>query len=137
MDVTVKPDGKISLPLINDVQAADLTPLELSGVITERLRPYFTDPHVTVVVTQVVSPKIFVIGNVARPGNYPLRQKTTVLQALALAGGFTTFASPRNMTLLRTTGNRQEVRKIDFYKMIDEGGLGNDTLKAGDTIVVP
>lgn len=137
MDVTVRPDGKISLPLINDVQAADLTPVELAGAITERLRAYIKDPHVTVIVSQLVAPKIYVIGSVLRPGNYPLRQEMSVLQALSLAGGFTTFASPGNIKLLRRTGNGQEIRKINYYKLIDEGGEGNDKLKPGDTIVVP
>ncbi len=137
MDVTVRPDGRISLPLIKDIQAANLTPLELAGAITEKLRAYIKDPQVTVIVAQVVAPKIFILGNVPRPGTYPLRQEMTVLQALSLAGGFTTFASPRNITLLRSAGNGQEVRKIDYYKMIGEDAEGNHTLKPGDTIVVP
>jgi polysaccharide export outer membrane protein len=137
MDVTVRPDGKISLPLINDVQAAGLTPVELAGAITERLRAYINEPQVNVIVTQLNAPKIFVIGNVLRPGNYPLRQAMTVLQALSHAGGFTTFASPRNIKLLRNTANGQEIRKINFYKMIGEDGEGNHLLKPGDTIVVP
>lgn len=137
MDVTVRPDGKISLPLINDVQAAGLTPVELAGAITEKLREYIRDPHVTVIVSQLVAPKIYVIGNVLRPGNYPLRQEMSVLQALSLAGGFTTFASPGNIKLLRSTGKGQEIRKINYYRLIEEGGGGNHMLKPGDTIVVP
>lgn len=137
MDVTVRPDGKISLPLINDVQAADLTPAELADAITEKLRAYIKHPQVTVIVSQLLAPKFYVIGNVLRPGNYPLRQEMSVLQALSLAGGFTTFASPGNIKLLRSTGKGQEIRKINYYRMIDKGGEGNHMLKPGDTIVVP
>jgi len=136
-DVTVRPDGKISLPLINDIQAAGLTPAELANVISQKLLEYIKDPHVTVVVTQLIATKIYVMGNVLKPGNYPLRQEMNVLQALSLAGGFTTFASPRSIKLIRGTGNGREILKINYYKMIEESGEGNYMLKPGDTIVVP
>jgi polysaccharide export outer membrane protein len=117
-DVTVRPDGKVSLPLINDIQAAGLTPAELANVIRQKLLVYIKDPHVTVVVTQLIATKIYVMGNVLKPGNYPLRQEMNVLQALSLAGGFTTFASPRNIKLIRGTGNGREILKINYYKLI-------------------
>jgi len=137
MDLTVKPDGKISLPLINEIHAADLTPIELSDVIAQDLKKYMKDPYVTVIVTQANFRKIYLIGNVLRPGAYPLRQDMTVLQALSLAGGFTTFASPREMKLISGTGTKQEIRKINYYKMIEDIELGHYILKAGDTIVIP
>jgi len=136
-NVTVRPDGKISLPLIKEIHAADLTPMELSDVITQSLKEYMKDPHVTVIVTQTNSPKIYLVGNVLRPGSYPLRHDMTVLQALSLAGGFTTFASPRDLKLISGTGTRQKIRKINYYKMIEDIDLAYYMLKSGDTIVIP
>jgi polysaccharide export outer membrane protein len=136
-DVTVKPDGKISLPLIKEIHAADLTPMELSDVIAQNLKKYMKDPYVTVTVTKINSKKIYLVGNVLKPGSYPLLRDMTVLQALSLAGGFTTFASPRNMKLISGTGTRQKIRKINYYKMIEEIETGYYMLKPGDTIVIP
>ena len=137
LDVTVRPDGKISIPLIRDVQAANLTTVELADAIHKRLLAFVKDPQVSIVVTQANSAKIYVIGNVTRPGSYPLRGEMSALQALSLAGGFTQFASPRSIKIVREIGGKQEVRKINFYDMIDDGGQGNYLLKAGDTLVVP
>ena len=137
MDVTVRPDGKISFPLIKEIHAADLTPMELSYVITQNLKEYMKDPQVTVILTQTNSQKIYLVGNVLRPGSYALRNEMTVLQALSLAGGFTIFASPRDMKLISGTGTRQEIRKINFYKMIEDSELNYHMLKPGDTIVIP
>jgi polysaccharide export outer membrane protein len=137
LDVVVRPDGKISFPLIQDVQAEGLTAAELSSAIHQRLQSFIKDPQVSVIVTQVNAPKIYVIGNVTRPGPYPLRSETSILQALSLAGGFTQFASPRSIKLVRGTGAKQEVRKVNYYSLIDDRGEGNYVLKPGDTIVVP
>ena len=137
MDITVKPDGNISLPLIHEIHAANQTPIELSDVIAQDLKKYIKDPNVTVIVTQANSRKIYLIGNVLRPGAYPLRHDMTVLQALSLAGGFTTFASPREMKLISGTGTKQEIRKINYYKMIEDIELGHYMLEPGDTIVIP
>ena len=137
IDVTVRPDGKISLPLIKDIQAADFTPVELSDVIFRNLKEYIYYPHVTVTVTQTNSRKVFLIGNVIRPGSYMLRHDMTVLQALSLAGGFTTFASPRDMKLIRDAGGKQESRSINYYKMIKDAEVDDYLLKPGDTIVIP
>ena len=136
-EVVVRPDGKISLPLVQDVQAEGLTVAELAGVIHQKLLPYIKDPQVSVIVTQVNAPKIYVLGNVTRPGTFPLRSDTSVLQALSLAGGFTQFASPRSIKLVRGLGTKQEVRKINYYSLIDGVGTGNYLLMPGDTIVVP
>jgi polysaccharide export outer membrane protein len=137
LDVVVRPDGKISVPLIQDVQAEGLTTTEIADVIHQRLLGFIKDPQVSVIVLHVNAPKVFVIGNVARPGPLPLRGDLSVLQALSLAGGFTPFASPRKMKLVRGTGPKQEVRKINYYNLLDAGGEDNYLLKPGDTIVVP
>lgn len=137
LDVVVRPDGNISFPLVQDVQADGLTAAELADLLHQKLLVYVKEPQVSVIVTQVNSPKIFIIGSVARPGPYPLRSDTSVLQALSLAGGFTQFASPRSIKLVRKVGAKQEVRKINYYSLLDAKGEGNYLLIPGDTIVVP
>ena len=137
LDLVVRPDGKISMPLLQDVVAEGLTAAQLAANIQEGLSAYIVSPEVTVIVLQINAPKYYVIGYVARPGTFPLRGDTSVLQALALAGGLTQFASPRNIKLIRANRGKQEVRKLNYYKLIEEGGEGNYLLKSGDTIVVP
>ena len=137
LDLVVRPDGKISMPLIQDVTAEGQTAVELANTIHQRLLTFIKEPQVSVIVLQVNAPKYFVIGNVTRPGTYPLRSETSVLQALSLAGGFTQFASPRSIKLVRNSAGKQEVRKVNYNNMIDESGEGNYILKSGDTIVVP
>lgn len=136
LDVPVRPDGKISLPLIQDVQAEGLTAAELSDVIHLKLLPFLKEPNVAVIVTQVNAPKVFVIGYVARPGPYPMRSDMSILEALSLAGGFTPFASPKSIKVVRKVGGKQEIRKVNYYEMLDAGG-GSYLLKPGDMIVVP
>ena len=137
LDLVVRPDGKISMPLIQDVVAEGQTAAELANTVQQKLLVFIKEPQVSVIVLQVNAPKYFVIGNVTRPGTYPLRSETSILQALSLAGGFTQFASPRSIKLIRNTAGKQEVRKVNYNKMIDEDGEGNYLLKSGDTIVVP
>jgi polysaccharide export outer membrane protein len=137
LDVVVRPDGKISVPLIQDVQAAGLTAGQVAAAIQRNLLTYIKDPNVSVIVLQVNASKYFVIGYVKSPGVFPLRGDVSVLQAISLAGGFTDFASPRKIRLVRNAGHRQEVRVINYYDIIDRGGVGNYLLKPGDTIVVP
>jgi polysaccharide export outer membrane protein len=137
LDLVVRPDGKISMPLLQDVPAEGLTAAELAADIQKKLSAFIVNPEVSVIVLQVNAPKFFIIGSVTRPGTFPLRSNTSVLQALALAGGFTPFASPRSIKLIRSTRGKQEVRDINYYKFIEEGGEGNYLLKSGDTIVVP
>ena len=137
LDLVVRPDGKISMPLIQDVMAEGQTAAELATQIQQKLTAFVKEPQVSVIVLQINAPKFYVIGNVVRPGTYPLRGETSVLQALSLAGGFTQFASLRSIKLIRNTGGKQEVRKINYYDVIDKGGEGNYLLKSGDTIVVP
>jgi polysaccharide biosynthesis/export protein len=133
----VRPDGKISMPLLNDIPAAGLTPLQLKDSITEKLKKYIADPRVTIVVTAMNSRRIFVTGEVLHTGPMVLLPHMTVLQALAQAG-FTQFANPKNIYLLRTENGKQE--KLPFnYKEVVKGNHPeqNIALKAGDTLVVP
>jgi polysaccharide export outer membrane protein len=133
----VRPDGKISLPLLDDVQAAGMTPLQLKDSIKEKLKKYIADPRVTVVVTAMNSQRIFVAGEVAHPGAMALLPKMTMLQALASAG-FTQFANLKSVYLLRTENGQQT--KIPFnYKDVVKGNHPeqNIMLKPGDTVVVP
>lgn len=133
----VRPDGKISLPLLNDVPAAGLSPMQLAASITDKLKKYISDPRVTVVVTAMNSRRIFVTGEVAHPGAMPLLPNMTVLQALASAG-FTQFANVKGIYLLRTENGRQG--KLPFnYKEVVKGKRSEENimLKPGDTIVVP
>jgi polysaccharide biosynthesis/export protein len=133
----VRPDGKISLPLLNDVPAAGLTPLQLGASITEKLRKYIADPRVTVVVTAMNSRRVFVTGEVVHTGAMPLLPNMTMLQALSSAG-FTQFASVKNIYLLRTENGKQV--KLPFnYKEVVKGNHPeqNIMLKPGDTVVVP
>jgi len=136
--IPVRPDGNISLPLLNDVHAAGLTPTQLAAQITVRLNKYLTNPQVTVIVTAINSQRIYILGEVLRAGAYPLLPGMTMLQALSTAGGFTQFASTKNIYVLREE-NGNQVKHPFNYKEVVSGGKPeqNTTLKAGDTIVVP
>lgn len=139
--VTVRPDGKISLPLIGDVPAAGLTAAQLQEAITEKLTPYYKDlPAVSVIVQEVRSYVIYVLGEVQRPAQYSVKRGTTLLQAIALAGGFTPFAATDNILVLRqTTPNHNEVALSARYKDIvsRQHPESNILLKPGDTIIIP
>ncbi|RMG59757.1 MAG: hypothetical protein D6713_04615 [Deltaproteobacteria bacterium] len=137
-DVMVRPDGKISLPLIQDVTAEGFTTEELKKIIEVRLKEFIIEPVVTVVVREVNYPKFFIMGEVAHPGTYPLREKLTLLQAISVAGGFTQFASPSRIVLIRRKGNYQEKVTVNYYKILKSNpGEENVILKPGDTIIVP
>jgi polysaccharide biosynthesis/export protein len=135
----VRPDGKISLPLLHDVQAAGLTPMQLQEKLAIALGEFMPNPEVSVTVTDVRSYRVSVLGEVMRPGVLQLKSDTTVLEALALAGGFRDFASPGKIMILRKNGDGQ-THKIPFnYNRVvkDNRGEGNVTLKSGDVVVVP
>jgi len=136
--VPVRPDGKISLPLLNDVQAAGSTPMKLASTITKELQQYVTDPHVTVVVTNINSKRIFLVGEVGHVGSLNMLPNMTVLQALASAGGFTQFANLKKIYILRNENGKQIKIPVN-YKVIVNGQSPeqNILLKPGDTIVVP
>ena len=136
--VTVRPDGKISLPLINEIQAAGLTPSELRDEIAKRLTEFMAPPEVSVLVNEVRSFKISVLGEVQRPGRYDLHSRTTVLDALALAGGFKDFASKNKIVILRSNGNTTERRDFNYKRAIAPGGEAyNFELLPNDIIIVP
>jgi polysaccharide export outer membrane protein len=136
--VPVRPDGKISLPLLNDVQAAGLTPSQLAAQITDSLKKFVTNPQVTVIVTTINSQRVYILGEVTRPGAFPLLPNMTVLQALSSAGGFTQFAREKNIYVLRNEDGKQVKHPFNYKAVV--GGKNTDqdiVLKAGDTIVVP
>ena len=133
----VRPDGMISLPLLNDVQAAGLTPMQLASSITEKLKKYLADPRVTVVVTQMNSQRIYVTGEVLHTGAMPLLPNMTVLQALASAG-FTQFANTKGIYVLRVENGRQQKIPINYKQLVKGEAMGQNILmRPGDTIVVP
>jgi polysaccharide biosynthesis/export protein len=136
--VPVRPDGKISLPLLNDVQAGGLTPSQLAEQITKNLKKFITDPQVTVIVAQINSQRVYILGETARPGAYPLLPGMTVLQALSSAGGFTLFANVKKIYVLRKEGGKQEKFFFNYKEVVDgKNADQNIELKAGDQIVVP
>lgn len=136
--VPVRPDGKISLPLLNDVQAAGLTPTQLADQITANLKKFVTDPQVTVIVTEINSQRVYILGEVTRPGAYPLLPQMTLLQAISSAGGFTQFANQKRIYLLRQENGKQERHPFNYRDAINgKNSDQNLVLKAGDQIVVP
>jgi polysaccharide export outer membrane protein len=133
----VRSDGMISLPLLNDVQAAGLTPMQLATSITAKLKKYLADPRVTVVVTQMNSQRFYVTGEVLHTGAMPLLPNMTVLQALASAG-FTQFANTKGIYVLRVVNGKQQKIPVNYKQLVKGDAMGqNILLKPGDTIVVP
>jgi polysaccharide biosynthesis/export protein len=136
--VPVRPDGKISLPLLNDVTAAGLTPMQLQAAITEGLKKFISEPQVTVIVTQVNSRRVYVLGEVARTGALPMLPNMTVLQALSAAGGLSQFAKQNGIYVLRTENGRQQTFPFNYKEVVrGKHPEQNILLKSGDTIVVP
>jgi len=138
-DVVVRPDGKISLPLLNEIQAAGLTPSELRERLTDESKRYIEDPNVTVVVKQINSRKVFITGEVAKPGPYPLTAPTTVLQLIAMVGGLKEYADSKKIAVVRTDKNgRQTMFRFNLKDVIAGKNLRqNIELMPGDTIIVP
>lgn len=136
--VPVRPDGRISLPLINDVQASGMTPQQLAATMTEKLRKYFNDPQVTVIVTAINSQRVFVVGEVLRAGAFPLIPGMTVLQALSSAGGFTTFANVKKIHVIRLRDGKQIELHFNYQDVLKGNNPDqNIKLERGDTVVVP
>lgn len=133
--VPVRPDGKVSIPLVNDVTAAGLTPMELRDLLTTKLSEYVQNPDVSVVVREIRSLKVSVIGEVRTPGRYDLKGPFTVLDALAQAGGFTEFAARKKITVLRGTGANLQRLPFNFVAAVSQGE--NLLLQPGDIVVVP
>ena len=136
--VLVRTDGKISFPLLNDVQAAGLTPLEMKKNMEAGLKDFISNPFVTITVRRPESQKIYILGEVRNTSEYPLTKNLTVLQAFALAGGFTEWASKKEIILMRKEGGSDKIYRINYKNIIKGKDISqNLKLKADDTIIVP
>lgn len=136
--ILVRLDGKISFPLLDDVQAAGLSPLLLKKNIEARLKEYVASPNVTVSVNNAASQRFYILGEVANTGEYPLVKNLTVLQAFALAGGFTQWASKKEIILFRREGGKEKVIRINYKDIIKGKDFRqNVSIRADDTIIVP
>ena len=137
-DVTVRPDGKITLPLVNEVAAAGLTPEQLREQLTTLAGKLIEEPSITVIVKAINSRKVFVMGQVGKPGPYMLSDRTTVLQMLATAGGVLEYAKSKDIRIMRTEDGKQLSFKFN-YKDVSAGKnlKQNIELKPGDTVIVP
>ena len=137
-DAKVRPDGRIALPLINEVVAAGLTPEQLHQKLVEESKKYMEDANITVVVREINSRKAFITGEVNKPGPYPLTSPTTVMQLIAMAGGLREYADAKKIMIMRTENGRQISLPFN-YKDVAAGKKleQNIQLKPGDTVVVP
>lgn len=137
--IPVRPDGKISMPLVGEVQAAGRTPLQLEQDISEKLKSFITEPQVTVMVQQINSEKFNILGQVAKPGTYSLAVAKTIVDAIAAAGGFRDFAKEKDVYILRQKPGGSQSRILFNYKDFIKGKnqAQNVKLEANDTIVVP
>jgi polysaccharide export outer membrane protein len=137
LEVIVRPDGKITVPLVGDVQAAGRTASEIADQLTESLSRYIKEPLVAVIVSEINSFRVYVIGEVNSQGVLELRQRTRLLQALALAKGLTEFANKSDIVLIREENGRIERMRFDYKKLVkDENASDNIYVKPGDTIIV-
>ncbi len=137
-EVVVRPDGKISLPLLNDVEAAGLTPEELRTRLVETAKRFIAEPTPTVVVKEINSRRVFITGNVEKPGLYSLNAPTTVLQLIATAGGLREFVSGRNIVIVRSEAGRQSRFAFDYRAVVKgRNPKQNIELRPGDTVIVP
>ena len=138
MDVVVRPDGKISLPQINDVQAAGLTPDQLREGVLAAASKFYVDPSVNVVVKQINSRRIYITGEVGKPAAYPLTGKLTVVQAIAMAGGLSEFAKANEIAVIRTENGKSTRVRVNYKDIMKGKNMQqNIELHAGDTIAVP
>ena len=132
----VRPDGKITLPLVGDVAAAGHTSLELRDAISASLKEYIANPVVTVIVTEASPQVVYVTGEVNKPGEFTLTGRMSILQALAMAGGFTDFADKKNILIKRTTASGMQTLKFNYKDALDDDKREPLRLQAGDTVVV-
>jgi polysaccharide export outer membrane protein len=136
--VAVRPDGMISLPLVNDVPAAGLTPLEVRELVRTKLADYVEAPEVSAIVKEIRSAKVSVVGEVKAQGRYELKGRTTVLELLAQAGGLTDFGSRTRIVILRGTGSAMKRIPFNYNKALSANGTqANILLEPGDVVVVP
>lgn len=140
-DYAVRPDGKISIQLVNDIQAAGMTPDEFRVRLGEAASKFFTDPTVTIVVKEIKSRKVFITGQVAKPGEYPLLEPTTVLQLIARAGGLLEFADAKNIVVVRAEkrpDGQSWTAKVNYKDLLQRKNMHtNVELKPSDTVIVP
>jgi polysaccharide export outer membrane protein len=137
-EVVVRPDGKISLPLINEVEALGLTPAQLREVLAERAKAFVKEPNVSIVVRQINSRKVFITGNVERAGPYPLGGSMTALQLIALAGGLREYADSKHIVVMRTENGRSVSLPFNYNDIAKGKNLQqNIELRPGDTVIVP
>ena len=137
LSVVVRPDGVITLPLVNDLHVVGLKPIELQQLLIDKLKPFVSEPQVTVIVQGIRSRKVFLVGNVSKQGSYPLEGGETILQLLAASGGLGPFAKGDSIYILRTENNKQ-VRIPFQYRKALKGRMKEDIpLQPGDVIVVP
>lgn len=137
-DVTVRPDGKISLVLLNDIQAGGLTPEQLRVAITEAAAKFVEDPTVAIQVKAIKSRKVFIVGQIAKPGEYPLVAPTTVLQLIAQAGGPHEYADTEKIQVNRKENGREISIRVNYKDLLRGKNLQqNITLKPGDSVLVP
>ena len=135
--MAVRPDGKISMPLIGEVEADGKTPAQLQAELSKRLQTLIKSPDVTVIVQDIKSQKFNILGEVQRPGMYPLAKPMTVLDALAVAGGFRDFAKPKKMYILRKSKDGNSAKIAVNYNNVIKGAEKNVELESRDTVVVP
>lgn len=137
-DVVVRPDGKISVPLLNDVQASGLTPQQLSDQLAGDAKRWVQDPNVTVIVRQINSRAVYITGRVMRAGRYPLTGTTSILQLIAIAGGLDDWANAQNVILMRSEQDRLVSHRFNYDDVVERKDLAqNIELQPGDTIIVP
>jgi polysaccharide export outer membrane protein len=137
-DVTVRPDGKVTLPLLNDVQASGRTPEQLGDAIREAVRKYVEDPNPTVIVKEIKSRRVFITGRIEKPGPYPLNGRTTILQLIAMAGGLREFVDGKDISVMRNEKDKQTVFDFNYQDVVKKRYLNqNIELKPGDVVVVP
>jgi polysaccharide export outer membrane protein len=133
----VRPDGMISIPLLGDVKASGKTPLQLAAEVTEDLKKFVQDPNVSIVMTEINSKKVYLLGEVGKPGPIEMTPGMTLLQAIATAGGLTEYANAKKIYILRTEGGKQQKIPVRYKQALRGDGALNLTLNPGDTIVVP
>jgi polysaccharide export outer membrane protein len=137
-EVIVRPDGMISLPLMNDIQAAGLTPEQLRDQVTEAASKFVEEPNATVVVKAINSRKVFIMGNVGKPGPYPMSASMNVMQFIAFAGGLLEYADSKNITIMRQENGKTRYYKFNYRDVLNQKNIAqNILLKPGDTVVVP
>ena len=134
--VQIRPDGKITLPLVGDLEATGLTPIELRDLIATQLKEYITNPTVTVIVVEATSAHAYVMGEVAHPGEVSLHGPVNVVQAIAMAGGFKEFANTKEVKILRPNGSGVQTIRFNYKDMLN-GDAKPVLLHSGDTVIVP